>query len=767
MLHAPGKHCFMVLAAVAAYGMPLAQARAYGATPKPPALAADQELQIATGAMHRTLVAYSRLLSDLIAAYHVALAQGQLPRARSITPIDPRLRHRLHTLSERAEQIIPASALPPLPRVYHARALAALQALGAASTLGDLLAPSQALLAALGHLQEAERDLVVANAEAQAPKPAEVDPVWAGPIDEALARLTRLVALMAEAPRPLALDAQVELDGSDPEAAISTLRWSRPPATQAAGLRLSLCRQDGGPEGSAPVCTEGIDPEVGRWAEPLGPDAWHQPPRYAITTVSPFGVHSRPHEHRAKLTGGPLRPATRVAATSLAPSAESPDFYRLVDAVAVSWKPSLSDADLSDWDETMQVHAPHRLSGYDIYRLNRAQAQTLAGMAGPQLVDKLAPFWVGFASPGSDQFIDRPALKALAAGITYVVVATAPDGAVGVGPLEVTGPSFVEVDLAPSWQLAAHGARVAHQPLLWETRRAEVLRDPAALSLAQERFHQLGKVAQRALWEGFWRSVAATEREGWRRLGAELYSVEQRQALRVVAPEQLTEAGLHAAQLALYIGAHRDVWAAIEQHWALLDDAGKRRARAQRAGSASAGAWPGAESFEASGMTTGADWPLQVAAWWRSRDAAQVAAVASWWHDLPPAVQAERLGLWLGNLPDDVVGQLVWPPWEALSSAERQAWLNDPPKVVPAALWPRFLAHIDYQALPLKQRVRAVRADVGPTQSFLAQACYWLRPVDKLLNFNLTVALTFLGLGLLSGYLLGYCRVAHEGHDFS
>jgi hypothetical protein len=82
-------------------------------------------------------------------------------------------------------------------------------------------------------------------------------------------------------------------------------------------------------------------------------------------------------------------------------------------------------------------------------------------------------------------------------------------------------------------------------------------------------------------------------------------------------------------------------------------------------------------------------------------------------------------------------------------------------------LWPRFLAHIDYQALPLPQRVAAVRADVGPVQVFAAQARYGLRPLDELLDFNLTVALTFVGLGLLSGYLLSYSRVRPEGHDFS
>jgi hypothetical protein len=466
------------------------------------------------------------------------------------------------------------------------------------------------------------------------------------------------------------------------------------------------------------------------------------------------------------LTGGPLLPPQRLAATSLAPAAESPDFYRLVNAVAVSWQRSLSDADLSDWDERLQVHPPHRLSGYHIYRLGRADAQALTAVNGAELVRKLGPFWVGTAPPHSEQFIDRPSLTALAQGLHYVVAAVAPDGSVAVAPL-ATGASFLQVDLKPSWRLAAHGARRAHQPLLWEMRRAEALGSPAALATAQSRFGAQGKVAQRALWEGFWRSAPAADRQGWWRLGAELYSPQQQQALLAQAQEHLTTAGLHAAQLALYIGAHQDVLAAIEQHWALLDDAGKRRARAQGSVGPGVGLWPKRQEAPRPEPGQGADWPLHVAAWWHSRDAAQVAAVASWWHDLPAAVQAERLGQWLGGLDDEVVVQLLWPPWEALSPAERQAWLQAPPKDVPAALWPRFLAHIDYQALPLPQRVAAVRADVGPVQVFAAQARYGLRPLDELLDFNLTVALTFVGLGLLSGYLLSYSRVRPEGHDFS
>lgn len=770
MSHAPCKLWLFIVVA-------LLPGRARAISPAlVPASQASVELERATARTHGALQQYSRILAELVGAYHVVLAQGQLSQADGATPIDGRLRRRLADCAE-ALQAPGSVPLPPLPHVYHSRAQAALAAIGGAATLHDLLGPSRALIAACAHLQDAERDLVVALAEAQAPEVAVLDPVWPGPIDEALAQLQRLVQLMGERPRPQALDAQAELYDGGTGLLVSTITWTPPAAARGATGQLCICAL--GDDGTVARCQDGVPAALGRWQETLPRQAWPKPLRYRISTKSPFGVYSRPRAFSVRRAGGDLLGPTSVMVTSLAPAADSPEFYRLVDAVQVTWRPSLSDATEAmeaGWDEARQLHAPHRLRGYAIFRVPTAHLVTLEQQHGRHaLAQVLGAYKVAAAAPGATQVLDRPPLAALAQGLTYVVAAQADghnagssaDASFGLdeAAFEAGGPATVQVDLSPAWRLAAQGATWAHQPLAWERRRIEALEgDSATLQAARATYGQRSEITQRALWEGFWRSAPEADRQHWWRLGQALYRGRGVHALLEAGQVQLSRMGQQVAELSLYIEAHADVAAAVHQHWALLDDAGIRRARAEVPAHLVA-ALGGSAEFGPPRLQAAAAQPtpelmaLQVAAWWHSRDSAQVAAVAAWWRDLPPADRGMGLSAWLGALRPETVQALVWPPWGALQAQEQQAWLSQAPPEVPEALWPRFLAHIEYQALPLDDRVAAVRDDVGLWASFVMQSRYLCRPADKLFNFELHVAVTFLGLGLLSGYLLGFVRV--------
>lgn len=760
MSHAPGKLLFLVLGALAVCSGPLSPSYARAASPGAQSLTgADQALRAATLATHKTLLAYSPLLQDLVAAYHVSLAQGQLPSATSRTSIDPRLRHRLQTLHTRALQIRPAGLLPPLARVYHLRSTAALQHLADAATLGQLLAPSQALMGALLHLQAAERDLVVAHSQGQRAGSLEVNPVWPGPLDEPLQRLQRLVGLMSEKPRPQTTGVQASLACSGQKTVTSTILWSGSAADPRVGQRLQICRQDDAQ--GAWACQDDIDIKAGSHQEQLPLSAWSSPPAYRLSTVSPFGVRSRARTVTSRLTGGRVQAPSAVTATSLAPAADAPEFYEWLDAVAVSWRLSNSDTDLSGWDQTLPGAPPHRLAGYRIYRLQQSDANALQDLEGAALVRRLQPFEVGHVGAGIDTFTDRPHLSALADGLVYAVAAVALDGSVQSAPTAVQGPQRVQLDLRPALKLAAAGVSRVHKPLAWEVRRAAVLARPGAQRVARNQFAALSDVARRAHWSAFWRGAQDAEKQAWWERGPALYDAQQLRQKGDMDEAQLSQAALQTAQLALYAEAHEDVLAAVEQHWALLDESDRQRAQAaQRKGGP---LWLSVMPPKNASMQAANVWPRQLAAWWRSRDAAQVAAVASWWHDLTPAARKPLLDGWIGRLGEPARHALLWPPWQALTEPEKNAWLKEPSSEVPDALWPRFLAHMEFAALPLAGQVAAVRQDVGPHRSVVAQLRYGVRPLDRWLDFNLLVALTFISLGLLSGCLLGFAHERQEG----
>jgi hypothetical protein len=217
----------------------------------------------------------------------------------------------------------------------------------------------------------------------------------------------------------------------------------------------------------------------------------------------------------------------------------------------------------------------------------------------------------------------------------------------------------------------------------------------------------------------------------------------------------------------VWLAEHPDLASEVDRWWRLLDEGARRAAWAS---------WRGHLNRAHVGWLTERlktvddtarqelERPARLMSWWLSRDVEEQERLARWWQDLPAETKTRRIGAWFEALPRVAQGAVGWPDWEQLTAAEREHWLRDGYKALPAGLWPKALAWLEWQELGTEAKRDSIGREVGPWHRLLSVARFALRPVDLWLDFKLLMAAVVVILGALSGFLLQYASRQQLSH---
>jgi hypothetical protein len=495
-------------------------------------------------------------------------------------------------------------------------------------------------------------------------------------------------------------------------------------------------------EGTARHLTD-MPPGRGAYSDGMR-EAPPAPPLYRLVAVSAFGVESKGQERAAlslpKDLGPPLLATARAA--SVAP--DSAAFYRDADAVTVTWQASASD--VSGMAAALQFAEARGLPTvrrYEVFRLE----------------PKREPFAVGYVPAGITQWVDRPPLQALRDGVKYAVAAVDMAGHQARGAGACAESNGVQANLTPAFALAEAGAAYMGRPSLWERRRAEALVDPNALAAARATFAGRLQTTQEAQLAAFWQATPPSQRIAWLEAWPSLMSDAERAAWLRAAPAHLRARDVAWAQAEVWLAEHPDLSSEVDRWWRLLDEAARRaawsswRSHLNRAHVS----WL-TERLKAVDATARQELerPARLMGWWLSRDVEEQERLARWWQDLPQETRVRRIAAWFDALPRVAQAAVGWPDWEQLTAAEREHWLRDGHKQLPAGLWPKALAWLEWQELDTGAKRESITQEVGPWHQVLSAARFALRPMDLWLDFKLVMAAVVVILGALSGFLLQY-----------
>jgi hypothetical protein len=232
-------------------------------------------------------------------------------------------------------------------------------------------------------------------------------------------------------------------------------------------------------------------------------------------------------------------------------------------------------------------------------------------------------------------------------------------------------------------------------------------------------------------------------------------------------PRKLRARDTTWAQAEVWLAENPELAPEIDRWWQLLDEGARRAAWASWRGhlNRAHAAWLG-ERLKAvdAAARQELERPARLLTWWGARDTEEQERLGHWWQDLPVETRERRIDAWFAVLPRVVQQAVGWPDWDQLTAAEREAGLRDGYKHLPAGLWPKALAWLEWQDLDPELKRDSIAAEVGAWHHLLSFLRFALRPVDLWLDFKLLMAVVVVILGALSGFLLQYASRQQLSH---
>ncbi len=449
------------------------------------------------------------------------------------------------------------------------------------------------------------------------------------------------------------------------------------------------------------------------------------PPIYRVAAVSAFGVESASAEVAAVVVPAELSGPSWVRARALAPPPSAPHFYRDYDVVEVGW--GRSDSDSGAAPDVLQAIAERKLPhvvGYRVLRWRDAEVHV-----------------VGDVPAGTMIFRERVAPEALAHGVRYSVEAVGAQGERSTPPAKCrTSEPVHHKSIMEELRLARAGRGRLEQPTQVERRAREALAEPTALAKATAEFRARPQSQQHALTTAWWQGVSVRQRTLWLKAWPSLVGPHERAAWLAETPAHLRERDRTWAMLEVWLsGEPEEVRREISRTWDLMTEVARHEAMRT---------WLGALNRDhRTWLTPHLDEPeageharqARVMAWWRSRDGRDREVVEDWWQEIHPSLREQAVAEWLKELPEVVRASVRWPDWAQLTQSERDALLNEPPRL-PAGLMPDFLAWLAWRTVEEAggdALVSAVGDEVGGVAAAWTRLRFATRPLDVRLGFAL------------------------------
>lgn len=460
------------------------------------------------------------------------------------------------------------------------------------------------------------------------------------------------------------------------------------------------------------------------------------PPAYRVAAVSPFGVSGPAVELRPGWVPQRLLAPTLVQARAAAPEPTSDRFYRELDQVDIRWRPAAADLAQQPLAKARaQARGAELVERYRVLRV---------GPEGTHLV--------GAVPAGTTRMRDRVPLGALARGVRYVVEA--------IGTRGVRSPSSPDCatgeltyDGRATLALAKLGLDQLERPTRHERqwRRSFAATDARARARARL-LGELEPEARTRRLQQWWRSESARQRRAWLQRWPELLSDVQWRARMTKAPVRLRGWARTRGRIAAWLRQQPDyVRAEVDRWWRLSRAAQRKRLLQQwrQQLSAAHARWVA----EQDAPTRGA----KLYVWWHTKDLREQKLLTRWWREQDQDERQRWLRDWFAELPRPVQESFAWPDWRRRSADARDALLHGRHLAaqVPARLWPRALAWLQWQQLEGAELERVVRQEAGFVGRSWASLRYGLRPLDRALGFQ---GPTLLVLLLVAGVLLASMR---------